>query len=54
MTRSGIADYPGLTMVTVSRTLTRFKSEGLLDMPSAFDLVIPGLVPLAIAAGMVP
>ena len=40
MTRSDIADYLGLTIETVSRTLTRFKSERLIDIPSAADIVI--------------
>jgi len=40
MTRSDIADYLGLTIETVSRTLTRFKSEHLIDVPSASEIVI--------------
>lgn len=40
MTRSDIADYLGLTIETVSRTLTRFKSERLIDIPNAADILI--------------
>ena len=40
MTRSDIADYLGLTIETVSRTLTRFKSERLIDIPSAAEILI--------------
>jgi CRP/FNR family transcriptional regulator len=32
MTRSDIADYLGLTIETVSRTLTQLKAEGLIDL----------------------
>jgi len=40
MTRSDIADYLGLTIETVSRTLTRFKSEGLIEIPAPGDVAI--------------
>jgi CRP/FNR family transcriptional regulator len=40
MTRGDIADYLGLTIETVSRTLTRFRSEGLIDIPAQSCLVI--------------
>lgn len=40
MTRSDIADYLGLTIETVSRTLTRFRAEGLIEIPSHAALVI--------------
>ncbi len=33
MTRSDIADYLGLTIETVSRTLTKLRQEGLISLP---------------------
>lgn len=40
MTRSDIADYLGLTIETVSRTLSRFKAEALIEVPSNSDIVV--------------
>ncbi len=40
MTRGDIADYLGLTIETVSRTLTRFRAEGMIDIPNASEIVI--------------
>jgi CRP/FNR family transcriptional regulator len=40
MTRSDIADYLGLTIETVSRTLTRLRGEGLIALVSLNELVI--------------
>jgi len=40
MTRSDIADYLGLTIETVSRTLTRLRSESLIDFASQSEVVI--------------
>ena len=40
MTRSDIADYLGLTIETISRTLTRFRSEGLIEIPGQSEVLI--------------
>lgn len=49
MTRTEIADYLGLTIETVSRTLTRFRTEGRLSMipEGVMVLDLPGLEALA-------
>ncbi|KAA5607286.1 helix-turn-helix domain-containing protein [Roseospira marina] len=41
MGRVDIADYVGLTVETVSRTMTAFKREGLIDLPSPNHVAIP-------------
>jgi CRP/FNR family transcriptional regulator len=40
MTRGDIADYVGLTIETVSRTLTKLRSDGLVEIPNTTDIVI--------------
>lgn len=40
MTRNDIADYLGLTIETVSRTLTRLRAEGMIEIVSQSELVI--------------
>jgi CRP/FNR family transcriptional regulator len=40
MTRGDIADYLGLTIETVSRTLTHLRKEGLIDIPGTGVLTI--------------
>jgi CRP/FNR family transcriptional regulator, anaerobic regulatory protein len=53
MTRGDIADYVGLTIETVSRTLTKLRSDGLIDIPNQTDIVIRNRARLErIAEGM--
>jgi CRP-like cAMP-binding protein len=40
MTRLDIADHLGLTIETVSRTLTKLRREGLIDLPKSGRVVI--------------
>lgn len=40
MTRGDIADYLGLTIETVSRTLTVLRKEGLIDIPGPGVLIV--------------
>lgn len=40
MTRVEIADYLGLTLETVSRTLASLKRDGLIDIPDRHGIVI--------------
>jgi CRP/FNR family transcriptional regulator len=40
MTRNDIADYLGLTIETVSRTLTRLRNEGLIEIAVQSDVVV--------------
>ena len=41
MTRVDVADFLGLTVETVSRTFTRLKADGLINMPSLNRVEIP-------------
>lgn len=40
MSRSDIADFLGLTIETISRTLTRLRKEGVIDLPNAHHVVV--------------
>ncbi|MCO6417907.1 helix-turn-helix domain-containing protein [Siccirubricoccus sp. KC 17139] len=40
MTRTDIADYLGLTIETVSRTMTRLRTEKLIALPSPAEVVV--------------
>ena len=40
MSRSDIADYLGLTIETVSRTLSAFRQEGLVELPNAHRVIV--------------
>lgn len=40
MTRTDVADYLGLTVETVSRTLGRLKQAGLIEVPNAHEVVL--------------
>ncbi len=51
MTRSDIADYLGLTIETVSRTLTRLKTDQLIGIPHTSEIVIRDLHGLTVQAG---
>jgi CRP/FNR family transcriptional regulator len=51
MTRGDIADYLGLTIETVSRTLTRLRGERLIDLVSQSELTILNPTRLANLAG---
>ena len=51
MTRSDIADYLGLTIETVSRTLSRLRADRLIDIPTTNDVVVRSRAALEHLAG---
>jgi CRP-like cAMP-binding protein len=52
MTRTDIGDFLGLTIETVSRTLTKFKNRGLIDLPQCASVHLLSMIELErIAAG---
>jgi CRP/FNR family transcriptional regulator len=54
MTRNDIADYLGLTIETVSRTLTRLRNEGLIEIAIQSDVLIDNPRGLEELAGGLP
>ena len=54
MTRNDIADYLGLTMETVSRTLTRLRNEGLIEIAVQSDVLVNNPRGLEELAGGLP
>ncbi|MGE0279156.1 MAG: Crp/Fnr family transcriptional regulator [Rhizobiaceae bacterium] len=51
LTRGEIADFLGLTLETVSRQLTKLRTEGVIEMEGVRRVTIPDLERLAIRAG---
>lgn len=54
MTRNDIADYLGLTIETVSRTLTRLRNEGLIEIAVQSDVLVNNPRGLEELAGGLP
>jgi CRP/FNR family transcriptional regulator len=52
MSRADIADYLGLTVETVSRTLSRFKSQGLIELPDPHLAILRNVPALYDLAGL--
>ncbi len=51
MTRTDIGDYLGLTIETVSRTISKFRRMGVIDLPHTNQIVVRQLDRLAELAG---
>jgi CRP/FNR family transcriptional regulator len=51
MTRADIADYLGLTIETVSRTMTKLRTDKLIELPGLHDVVLRDLTSLECLAG---
>lgn len=54
MTRTDIADFLGLTIETVSRTFTKLRSEGLIDLEQCILVTVRDMQALERAAGGPP
>lgn len=52
MSRRDIADYLGLTIETVSRTLTTLKTQGVVEIPSADHISVLDMQELICQAGL--
>ncbi len=52
MLRSDIADFLSLTVETVSRTFTRLKQRGIIDLPQSTLVIINDREELEQMAGM--
>lgn len=50
MSRADMADYLGLTIETVSRQITKFKTNGVIRMLSGRDILVPDLARLEMIA----
>jgi CRP/FNR family transcriptional regulator len=50
LSRTAIADFLGLTIETVSRQFSSLKSDGLIQLPSHREVVVPDLGRLEQAA----
>lgn len=51
MSRQDIADYLGLTIETVSRTLSELKRSGVIGMPAAHEVVVENIAALGRLSG---
>jgi CRP/FNR family transcriptional regulator len=40
MNRGEIGDYPGLTIETVSRSITKLRERGLIALPNGYEVAI--------------
>jgi CRP/FNR family transcriptional regulator len=52
MSRSDIADYLGLTIETVSRTISRLRNDGILLVPSVQSVVVKDMTGLSRLAAL--
>ncbi len=51
LSREAIADHLGLTIETTSRQITALRKDGLIETPSARDILIPSFERLSLEAG---